>query len=89
MPAGLTFLQIAQTDDVTSITRAIPSGAYRWYVEAVLDGCPNVRAATAHFVVPRAQNCSTDAPQLLTPNDGVTLTDSQVTLDWAPVRTGR
>jgi hypothetical protein len=79
------FLQIADVTDVTSITRALPSGTYRWFVEAVLNGCPNLRSTRSTFVVPRAQNCATDAPQLLAPANGATLTDSQVTLDWAPV----
>jgi hypothetical protein len=82
---GGEFVQIAETDDVTSITRALPSGAYRWFVDAVLEGCAAVRSAVFRFNIPRAQNCSTDAPQLLAPANGTTVTDSQVTLLWSPV----
>jgi hypothetical protein len=79
------FVQIAETDDVTSITRALPSGSYRWFVEAVLEGCPGVRSPIARFTIPRAQNCPTDAPQLLAPANGTTLSDALVTLSWSPV----
>ncbi|MEK6372258.1 MAG: hypothetical protein AABO58_06140 [Acidobacteriota bacterium] len=82
---GGAFVQIAETDDVTSITRALPSGSYRWFTDAVLEGCAAVRSAVSRFTIPRAQNCATDAPQLLAPTGGATLTDSQVTLAWAPV----
>ena len=79
------FVQIADEDDVTSITKALPAGSYRWYVEAVLPGCPAAKAPPARFTVPRAQNCPTDAPQLLTPNNNATPNDAQVTLSWSPV----
>ncbi|HEY3162280.1 MAG TPA: hypothetical protein VGJ78_25155, partial [Vicinamibacterales bacterium] len=79
------FVQIAETDDVTSVTRALPSGSYRWYVEAVLKGCPGARSAIARFTIQRAQNCATDPAQLLTPANGATLNDSQVTLNWSLV----
>jgi hypothetical protein len=79
------FVQIAETDDVTSITRALPSGSYRWYVEAVLEGCSGKRSAISRFTIARAQNCATDAPQLQSPANGATLTDAQVTLTWSPV----
>src|SRR6185369_10164422 len=35
--------------------------------------------------IARAQNCPTDAPQLLMPSDGATLTDARVALSWSPV----
>jgi hypothetical protein len=79
------FIQIADTDDVTSITRSLPSGVYRWFVEAVLEGCPGVRSAISRFTIQRAQNCPADAPQLLTPANGASLTDTLVTLSWSPV----
>jgi len=82
---GAAFVQIAETDDVTSVIRALPSGSYRWFTEAVLEGCAAVRSAVSRFTIPRAQNCPTDAPQLLAPANGATLTDSQVTLLWSPV----
>src|SRR5262249_39340707 len=82
---GGEFMQIADPDDVTSITRALPSGSYRWFVEAVLDGCPNVRSSISRFTIPRGQNCPTDAPQLLTPANGATLNSSPVTMSWSPV----
>ena len=82
---GGDFVQIAEVDDATSITRPLPSGSYRWFIEAVEPGCPSARSAVNRFTIPRAQNCATDAPQLLTPADGATLTDSQVTLSWSPV----
>jgi hypothetical protein len=82
---GGEFVQIADTDDVTSITRALPSGSYRWFTDAVLEGCAAVRSAISRFTIPRAQNCASDAPQLLAPADGATLADAQVALAWAPV----
>jgi hypothetical protein len=78
------FIQIGE-DDATTLTRPLPSGSYRWFAEAVKEGCPSARSAVGRFTIFRVPNCNTEPPQLLTPADGATLTDSQVTLTWSPV----
>jgi hypothetical protein len=75
---------LAKTTD-TSITGPLSPGAVTWLVEAVFDGCPSLRSATAHFTVARAQVCPTDGPTLLAPTDGSTNLTSPVRFAWSAV----
>jgi hypothetical protein len=75
---------LSKTPD-TSITGTLSPSAVLWLVEAVFDGCPSLRSATAHFTVARAQNCPTDGPTLLAPADGATNLTSPVHFAWTVV----
>jgi hypothetical protein len=69
----------------TSITHVIPPGSVEWRVDAIFDGCPTMRSAKSHFIVPAAQTCLNDPPVLSEPADGAANLASPVRFDWNPV----
>lgn len=73
------------TTNETSLSRVLPPGEYAFTVETELEDCPSTRAPLTRFTVARAQNCSTDAPDLLTPPNGATNTEQEVDFVWTPV----
>jgi len=75
---------IGETDD-TSITKSVLPGKIKWKVETTFDDCPSTRSKASTFTVPKAQNCSGDAAQLVAPVDGATLTANDVDLMWNAV----
>lgn len=70
--------------DSPTATVLLEPGTYDWYVEAVLDACGSVDSDSRRFSIPRAANCSTTGPTLLTPADDAT-SGGNVHFSWAPV----
>ncbi|PYQ53743.1 MAG: hypothetical protein DMF59_00865 [Acidobacteria bacterium] len=81
---GTDFGLIDATTD-TSLSKAIPPGTVTWFVEATFDDCPSVRSAKSKFTVPRAAQCSGEAPQLVAPANNANNVTSPVHFDWNPV----
>ena len=69
----------------TSLTKSVLPGTIRWFVETIFDGCPSTRSGISTFTVPRAQNCSGDAAQLVAPANGATVSNGDVDLVWNAV----
>jgi PKD domain len=74
----------------TSVTSAIPSGSYEWYVEALFststtaNTCPSVSSSHGRFTVPKAATCDTHTGPLLTfPAAGATNVTSPVDFAWS------
>jgi len=81
--AGEPVVLGATTD--TSLTRVLPPGEYAFTVESELEECPSTRAPLSRFTVARSQNCSTEAPELLSPANGSTTSQQEVDFVWTPV----
>lgn len=69
----------------TSLTKVLPTGVIRWYVEAVLERCPSTQSAVGRFSVPASANCATDKPSLVSPPGGSQSTSGDITFIWSPV----
>jgi hypothetical protein len=74
----------------TSVTSAIPSGSYEWYVEALFgtstnaSTCPSVSSSHGRFTVPKAATCDAHTGPLLTsPAAGATNVTSPVDFAWS------
>ncbi|HEX8168968.1 MAG TPA: hypothetical protein VF824_00335 [Thermoanaerobaculia bacterium] len=82
---GAAFADVALTkDNHVSLTLDDP-GHYRWFVEALYEGCRPVASTIAHFVIGEtAPRCNTAAPSLISPPQGSTST-SPVTFVWTAV----
>ncbi len=61
----------------------LEAGKYRWFVNAIFEGCPSVPSAIAYFAVPR-EGCPTEAPAILSPQPGQVVSSS-VTFLWSEV----
>jgi hypothetical protein len=72
------------TDD-TRLERFLEPGSYTYTIEAVFEECRSTFAPRTTFTVARAQNCTTDAPGLLSPANGASESDADVTFVWSPV----
>jgi hypothetical protein len=59
------------------------AGRYRWFVNAIFEGCPSVPSAIAWFVIARA-GCVTEVPVILAPDSDEVVT-SPVTFLWSEV----
>ncbi|HSP15635.1 MAG TPA: putative Ig domain-containing protein [Thermoanaerobaculia bacterium] len=78
-------LQLLGSTADTTLKISLPPGDIVWLVEATFKGCPATRSAAGRFTVPRAANCPTGKPQLISPSDGADNVTSPVTLSWSPV----
>ena len=72
------------TDD-TQLERLLEPETYTYTIEAVFEDCRSTFAPRTTFTVARAQNCPTDNPGTLSPANGATVTDPEVTFIWTPV----
>lgn len=70
----------AQTSDEVELE----PGRYRWFIQALFEGCEPTRSAIAYFVIPDSEGCTREAPQIVSPANGATV-PSPVTIDWSGV----
>ncbi|HEX6098969.1 MAG TPA: hypothetical protein VF432_21825 [Thermoanaerobaculia bacterium] len=68
----------------TSDEVELEPGRYRWFVQAVFEGCEPARSVLGYFVIPDTAGCTRQPPQVLTPANNGTV-DSPVTIDWSGV----
>jgi len=73
------------TTDDTQFERVLEPGNYTYTIEAVFDECRSTFAPRTTFTVGRSQSCATDAPATLSPANGATVTDPEVSFVWSPV----
>lgn len=73
------------TTTSTQLSRILPPDKYLYTVEAVFESCTSTFAPRTGFTVARAQNCSTEAPQLVSPANATTTTEQETEFVWAPV----
>lgn len=61
-------------------------GSYSWFVQAVFPGCRPLPSARSFFRVPQTEpRCRNDAPSIIAPADGATVTTPEVTFLWSAV----
>ncbi len=77
--------QLLGTTSDTQLTRTLPPGTITWVVEAVFEQCASTFSQRSTFTVPRAQNCSTTGPQLLSPANEATVPAGTIDFVWNPV----
>jgi hypothetical protein len=77
--------QLLGTTTETQLERILAPGTYIYTIEAVFEKCRSTFAPRTTFTVARSQNCSTDAPSIVTPAGNATITDPEVTFMWTPV----
>lgn len=77
------FEDIALTTQTSDEVKLEP-GRYRWFLQALFEGCGPTRSATAFFVVPDTEGCPTAAPQVISPAEGAHVA-SPVTFQWSGV----
>ena len=70
----------AQTSDEVELE----PGRYRWFIQALFEGCEPTRSAIAYFVIPDSEGCTRATPQVISPANGATV-PSPVTIDWSGV----
>lgn len=68
-----------------SLSRILPPGALRWWVEAVVERCGSIRSIDGHFQIQRGQSCTDQKPALLSPANEDTVVSSPVSLSWSEV----
>jgi len=67
----------------TSLTRVIPPGVHRWYVETLFDGCASHESDHLALTILAAQDCASNgAPQLNAPANDTTATTATVAFSW-------
>ena len=69
----------------TSLLATLPGGVVRWFVESLYEGCASTRSAELQLTIPPAQNCGTATPQPVSPANGSTVTNGEVTFTWTSV----
>lgn len=69
----------------TRIERLLEPGTYTYTIEAVFEECRSTFAPRTTFVVEREQLCATDAPAVVSPANGATVSAAEVTFVWTPV----
>lgn len=77
-------LLLGTTTD-TQIERLLQPGTYTYAVEAVFAECRSTFSARTTFVVEREQNCATEAPAIVSPANGASVDNAEVTFVWTPV----
>ncbi|HUR82999.1 MAG TPA: hypothetical protein VM733_19730, partial [Thermoanaerobaculia bacterium] len=73
------------TTTETRLERILEPGDYTYSIEAVFENCRSTFSARTAFKVGRSQNCATEPPATVSPANGATVTDPEVTLVWTPV----
>ncbi|HUP61678.1 MAG TPA: hypothetical protein VNA69_14805 [Thermoanaerobaculia bacterium] len=68
-----------------SLHENIASGEVIWWVQSQFPGCASTESPRFRFVIPPQTNCSTDRPETVSPAEGATLSDANVTFDWDAV----
>jgi hypothetical protein len=69
----------------TTISRELKPGIYLWFVEAIFDNCPPLPSSRGSFtVVEQTPRCGSEAPAIIAPADGATVT-SPVTFLYSSV----
>lgn len=62
----------------------LPPGQWAWLIETTFPDCDSSYTDYSVFEIPRAANCPSAGPKLLTPENGASV-KSPVTLSWTPV----
>jgi uncharacterized repeat protein (TIGR01451 family) len=81
---GATPEAVATTED-TSLQTTIGHGVVAWWVETLYDGCGSTESQHFRFTIPLQQSCGTTVSQLLSPANGSTVTNANVTFNWTSV----
>lgn len=70
----------------TSIDRKFAAGDYSWFVTAQFPGCPPLPSAKGYFRVRAAEaRCGDETPAIISPADGASGVDSNITFLWSSV----
>jgi hypothetical protein len=70
----------------TSLTAALPAGSGTWLVQTVFgDGCDSTFSDRRTFTVANGAPCSTTPPQLASPANGSTTSNTAVTFSWTAI----
>jgi uncharacterized repeat protein (TIGR01451 family) len=70
----------------TSLTKIIPPGTHRWYVETLFDGCPSHQSEHLALTILPGQDCATHgAPQLSAPANDTPVGSANVAFSWDAV----
>ncbi|HVG24090.1 MAG TPA: hypothetical protein VND45_08060 [Thermoanaerobaculia bacterium] len=78
-------LRLLGTTSDTALERFLEPGTYTYSVEAVFENCRSTFAPRTTFTVAKSQNCSGEAPALVSPAANATVSDPEVTFVWTPV----
>lgn len=81
---GGAFVYLGSSID-TSLTRVVPTGVIKWYVEAVLEHCPSTQSAIGRFSVPGSATCGNEKPTLVSPAADSQSTSGDITFIWNAV----
>lgn len=73
---------LTTTEELSFATR-VAAGAYSWFVETLVNGCPSVSSGTVSFTA--VSSCSSRPPTALSPADGAAELTSPITFVWTPV----
>ena len=76
------FEDIALTTQTSDEIKLEP-GRYRWFLQALFEGCGPTRSATAFFDIP-SEICTTEAPHVVSPAEGAHVA-SPVLFQWSGV----
>ncbi|MGK2857493.1 MAG: hypothetical protein ACSLFQ_09825 [Thermoanaerobaculia bacterium] len=73
---------LTTTEELSYATR-VSAGAYSWFIETLVNGCPSVSSPAISFDV--VSSCTARPPTTLSPADGASELTSPVTFVWTPV----
>ncbi|HET9424068.1 MAG TPA: hypothetical protein VFO55_01755 [Gemmatimonadaceae bacterium] len=76
---------IAGTTSEDSLRATIQNGPTVWFVESLYPGCASTESQRFRFVIPAAQTCGTALPDPVSPANGATVTNGNVTFVWSSV----
>jgi uncharacterized repeat protein (TIGR01451 family) len=77
--------EVLGTTGETSLRANVGRGTIRWWIESLYAGCASTESQHVQFTVPAAQNCGTARPAILSPANGTTVTNGDVTFSWSSV----
>ena len=70
----------------TTLTKIIPPGAHRWYVETLFDGCASHESERLALTILPATDCDThEKPPLTAPENDAALTTPTIAFHWDAV----
>jgi uncharacterized repeat protein (TIGR01451 family) len=69
----------------TTFTAEVPRGVIDWYVRALFNGCPALQSDPRRFAYEPPPQCSTTAPQLISPLEDTSAIPSPITFRWSAV----